>query len=778
VDAGSSRPTPDGRAAAPTGRALLRQLAGASAAGAVLAAAAGALPLLEVPGFELGLAASLACALVAGPLAGIAAARRELARAGPRAPSAARAFGEASAVVTVALVAAFAASAARAALVTPCRPLASAPLFGVVALPSALLAAALGVGAGIVARGRRVRAAFLYAAVTCASLTVTLLVAYLGPAASVADHLLGVWPGPLYDEALAVDARLALFRAGTLAWTAAAVAAVALVARRRAGARLLGPTACLALAVAAALAARAAGGGPTTRAALAEALGGVREGPRCVVHFPREKSASDAERILRDCEYNADAVARALALARPPRVTVWLYRSADEKRRLVGAGRTSYTKPWLAEVHVHDEGVPHPLLRHELVHALASAEARGPLRLPARAGVIVNGGLVEGLAMAVDVPAGNFGLHAWTRAMRDQGRLPALASLLGAGGFLGTAQARAYVAAGSFLRYQLDRHGPAAVLAAYREDDVARAFGRPLAVLEAEWQRFLDGVPVPAALAAAAEARFAHGSLFARACAREVADLDRRASLESASGRAAAAEALLRRAGALSGGDPAWLRVAADAWRAAGDLGRAQAILEEALRAAERAGGRPALRSGLLASLGDVRMRRGDAAGASERYREALALGVLGAEARTIQAKLAAADDPRLREAVAPWLLGVGDPALALARLAESDAPLARYLLSRARLARGAPVAARSSLASLDVAALPGPAFETEARRMAADALCRSGHWAEGIAAWTAIAADAQDAPREQAEDAARRCAFERVEYGAPVIGDADWPDR
>ena len=53
----------------------------------------------------------------------------------------------------------------------------------------------------------------------------SLATGYFGPSAAAHDHLLGFWPGPLYDEALEVDRRLLLFRAGTLAWTCAALAA-------------------------------------------------------------------------------------------------------------------------------------------------------------------------------------------------------------------------------------------------------------------------------------------------------------------------------------------------------------------------------------------------------------------------------------------------------------------------------------------------------------------------------------------------------------------------
>jgi hypothetical protein len=745
-----------------------------------VALAGGSLPLLDVPGFELGLFGALASGLVLGPALGIAAARREIAL-DERAPSVLRPFAAAAGVLAALLALLFFASALRAAVATPCRPLVSALLFVVIALPSALLASAVGVAVGVVARGRRRRAALLYAAVALASLAATALVAYLGPAAFAHDHLLGVWPGPLYDEALAVDSRLALFRAGTLAWTVAALAAASLVVRRQAGAGagLRVPGVGLAAAVAAAFLARAAGGRTTTRGEIAAALGGVREGPRCVVHLPRERSAAEAERFLRDCEYDAYAVARALGLSQPPRATVWLYRSAEEKQRLVGAGRTSFTKPWLAEIHVNEQGVPHPVLRHELVHALASVAADGPLRVPARAGLVVNAGLIEGLAVAVDVPAGSFGVHGWARAMRDQGRLPPLASLLGATGFFGAAPARAYTASGSFLRFLLDRYGPSPVLAAYRQDDVARAFGRPLAELDAEWQRFLDGVTVPPALAAAAEARFERGSLFARACAREVAALEDEAAHAAGAGRAATAETLLRRASALSDGDPTWLRGAADAWRNAGDLTRAEAILREALAGADAGGPRRALRAELLSGLGDLRLRRGDAPGAAEHYQAALASGAEGAEGRSLRAKLAAAGDARLRADVGPWLLGVGDPALALARMARSDSALARYLLARARIARGAPARALDDLGAFDDAALPDPAFGREARRMAAEARCMAGRWDAGIAAWTTVAASAGGkAAREQAEDAAQRCAFERDAFGEPVRWDGDWPGR
>jgi hypothetical protein len=481
----------------------------ALAAAVLLAAAgvaAGSLPLLEVPGYELGALGALAVALALGPALGVAAARAD---ARSPALAAARAAATALGLLGVLLLA----SLARAAL-GPCDPLFGLPLFLAAAAPPALLSPALAV---LVATAAPRRPVLAYAAVAAASLATTLARAYLGPAASLFDHLLGWWPGPIYDEALVLDRRVVLFRAATVLLAVAAAALAQALARRSRRA-----LAVAALAAGAAIPLHLAGG-PATRAEIARALGAVRDGPRCTLHLPREKPAADADRLHAECERDVDEIAAALGIAAPPHVTVFAYRSPAEKRRLVGAGETDYTKPWLAEIHVEaSPRSPHPVLRHEVVHAVASVLAPGPLHIPARARLLPSGALLEGLAVAL-TPRTPYGLHQRARVLRDLRLTPPMSSLLGDASFFSAPPARAYTAAGSFVRWLLDTRGPAPVAQAYGDLDLARAFGEPLSALEAEWNRFLDGVTVPPELRAEAEARFRHPGLFGMRCAREVA---------------------------------------------------------------------------------------------------------------------------------------------------------------------------------------------------------------------------------------------------------------
>jgi len=736
-------------------------------------------PLLQVPGYEVAMLGCLVSVLLGAPL-GIAAARGELQR---DRPSAAAAWCSAAGVLLGFLACLFAGSALGALVASPCSPFSAAAFFPVLAVPSALLATALGVACGLLARGRRGWAAGLYAAAALASLAAALLELYRGPAAFAFDSLFGYWPGPIYDDALRIDGRLLFARGEVLALTLLLVSGAELTIKLGKLGRLgrlghedrgatIWPFTALLLAVTIAAVLRAgsvAAGFPATRDELAAALGGRREGPRCRVFFPREKRPEEAERLLRDCEFDAAQVARALGIPDPPPrpVAVYVYRSDREKRRLVGAAQTDFTKPWIPEVHVNEDGWPHPVLRHELVHALAGSFAPGPFRVAARGGVLVSTGVVEGLAMAIDLPRGEWTLHEWTRAMRDLGVMPPIERLLGPAGFFSAAPARAYTASGSFIRFLLDRYGPEKVRALYATVDFERSFGQPLSQLVADWSAFLDAVPVAPELRSAAEARFHDPGLLRRTCARQVAELESRASALWERGSPGEAAPLWRAAADLSG-EPGYLRAEGNAWRAAGEPTCASRAYQDALAAAGT--GRSALRASVEEALGDLGWKAGRAQEAIARYRTALPLASDRSQTRALQAKLAALSDPRLAEATSGWLLGTEPPGVAMARLARSREPLAVYLLGRAYLSWGAPDLARPELAAAAAMTLPSPTFQVEARRLLAEADLRLGDWKRAIDGALQLAREADRvADGLRASDDAERCRFEQETYGVPA---------
>src|SRR5256885_4298750 len=302
-------------------------------------------------------------------------------------------------------------------------------------------------------------------------------------------HPGGMYPGPIYDEAISTSRALWLFRGDTLLY-AGACAGIALIAgpprpRRRGVVALL---ACGAGAAWMSLQAQKL----HWKAAVAQLdaeLGGRMETEHLVLHFPREKKDEERALLARDAENDVRAVARFFGIPPGPRIEIYLYRSAEEKRTLIGAAETSFTKPWLRQIHTNDAPVPHPILRHELVHAIGAQVADGPWGVPG--GLVPKMALVEGVAVAADWPPGEFTLHEEARALDDLHRLPDLRRLFRRGFFYAESGPRAYTAAGSFLRFIWETRGPAAFFRLYASPESI-----DLPSLVPQYLRFLQGLPL------------------------------------------------------------------------------------------------------------------------------------------------------------------------------------------------------------------------------------------------------------------------------------------
>ncbi len=695
---------------------------------ALLSVAAAFLPLADHLGYEAAELVALYAGLF-GAAPGIAAARLE------RAPS--RALARALPFALFALALPVAVLLLNGLRRPACDPLAGLWLYAALAVPSALLAAALGVACGYLAPRR---APWLVALVFAASLAVTLWPVWRGPQIFAFHHLGGMFPGPIYDEAIAATPALWIFRAGTLLYTLAACG-VALLAGGTRGRGLL-----LAL---------AAGGAGLFLSLHAERfhweasspqidreLGGLLQTAHLVLHFPREKKEAERSLLARDAEASYRAVRAFAGLevnAAAPKIDIYLYRSPSEKRRLIGAADTSFTKPWLRQIHSNDAPAPHPILRHELVHAVLAEVARGPWGVP---GLVPQMALIEGIAVAADWPPGELTVHEEARALRELKLMPDVTRLFTPGLFYAESGPRAYTTAGSLVRFLWETRGPGYL----REVYAGRAALGDLQVLAEAYGRFLDALPASPRAVALASQRFFAPAIMRKPCAHEVAGLERDAVAAGQRGDPARAEELWSRCSALEPDDPAPLAQLGRAQLAAGQLAAARATQERALRHPKLS--RP-LRAQLLTEAGDAAWKASDLSAAAARFDEAAALPQAEPGERALQLRRRALADPQSWPALRP-LLADGDTGPAV-WLALRDLDLARpadgvfaYLLAK-QLQNHAAWAECAGYARAALSRpLPGSLFRQEALRM------------QGIAAW------------HLGDDALARAAFTALSAGAP----------
>lgn len=648
-------------------------------------------------------------------------------------------------------------------------------------LPGVVLAAVVGVAAGAAVR-RAGLATALAVLVPLAGVAATVHRFYASPAIALYGHFFGWFPGAIYDEAIELPVELGTFRGVTALLTGGlALLVVALWDRGRMRLRLGRGKLPAAVSGAALLAAAGAAvafgpelGHRTTAAHVEEELGARVQGERCIVVAPREMAHDELLRHVADCDFHVHRAEQVLGVRQRAPITAFLFRNADEKRRLMGAGRTHVAKPWRHEVYLNAEPWPHRVLGHEVAHVVAGSAASGPWQVAGRlAGWWPSPGLIEGVAVAVAwEPRDRLTPHQWARAMLELDRMPDLAPVVGLG-FLVEQGALAYTVAGSFVAYLREHHGPAAVRRAYRAGDVERATGRPLPELEAEWRRYLRRVPLPPEAMALARKRFEGGSIFTTVCPRRVALLRRRVQEDR---RAGDPHRLAETCSELLDIDAADTGARAHLVGALARLGRSEAAREELARLAGPLDAPAPVVAQARERLADAAWRQGEVAEAAALYRSLLREPQSDEAARVREVKALALEAGGEQAALLYELLvgdaGLGAPSPAVVHLARRldglrDDGLGEYLEARQLYFHRRFESAAELFEAALVQGLPTARLQAETERLLGTSLFASGRLDAADAVWAARTGPTRSpATRAEARRWRDRIAFTR--RGAP----------
>ena len=388
---------------------------------------------------------------------------------------------------------------------------------------------------------------------------------YAAPPVFMYNPILGYFPGNLYDENVELGMPLLWSRLEQLAWVGAIVAMVAarldvprfrITREPRPAGRRVAPLVVAIAFTAGGLALHVFSGDLGYRIESGEiqtALGGRVETEHFIIHYAKTPEIErDISLVAADHELRYAQVVGQLGVAPPGKLRSYLFGSRDQKARWIGARDVEMAKPWRREIYLEHRAFPHTSLRHEIAHAVASAFGDPMFGVAAQriAGipVMISPGLIEGLAVAVDWPAGYERLtpHQSVRAMQAMGLTPTIRELLSLR-FLTVSSARSYTTAGSFLRFLLDTYGPASLRALYASGgDFASASGKSISTLEAEWRTMISAISLPTEEIEGTRERFRRGSVFSRPCPHANAARRERAIKAYAQGNRGRAISLLR----------------------------------------------------------------------------------------------------------------------------------------------------------------------------------------------------------------------------------------
>ena len=735
------------------------------------------LPLAQLPGYELGELLTLALGLLT-PIIAITAARTErvMVRSGlAQHASVLRAFGASVSLSVAALLPCFLLATVSALTTSQCDPFATMAFFPLLTLPTAAFAGAWGTLLGFAVPKRRALVLAYFALIVGALLYAAWPILF-GPQVFAFSSLYGYVPGPLYDETLKVTSALGWFRLQTALGTVLLLTLTSALFESRLAVLTWRPpslNAALLLSLtsigwAALDSYRTTLGFGATDASVQEALGGQEETEHFTLYYPRGKKRLELERMTRDMEFRYQQLAEFLGTTAPGKVSVYWYRNGDEKNRLVGASRTQFAKPWRREVHINDAPFPHEVLKHELVHALAAPFGAKPFGVTATlGGLFPHAGVIEGLAVAVDNPVDDLTLHQWAKGLKQLELLPDAAALMKPAGFYAAPPSRAYTAAGSFIRWLQDQHGSEKLRALYRQGDFQGVYGQSLDALGQEWSAFLDTVPLDEESKQLAYARFRRASIFARACAREVANLSQTAAQLVDSDPAQALEKY-RRCAELQPDEPSFRMGEASALQRLEQPGEADQVLTRLAAAMKPF---PASAADALMARADLAVKSGKLDDAKTLLDEIVALKVSPTLDRTARVKKAALENETVREDMWRYFTpGNDEVKLFFLRDAWQRAPqhpLLGYLIGRRLFQAQEPLRAREYLAGTLADQTVPLSIRRETYRLSLEASFLAGDCGQ-VQAWAATPPwdSAALALTARATEWAARCNFEQRVYG------------
>ena len=734
---------------------------------ALVAVALCFVPLFDVLGFERAFVTGLVSA-VTSPIVAVTSIRRAREKGGSDlARVAAHALLLNLAMLLPSLIAGFLVELFN----TPCDPEAGVLFMFLCAGGNAFFGTALGLLGGTLAH-RRGLPGIIIALILIAFFAIALRRLYSEPQIFIYSVPFGFWPGSIYDEQLAVDTTLVAFRGYTFFYALTIAAAVrALLDREQMIVTLSRPRltaiAGVAILLFATLSFYRSGeslGFDLTRASIERVLTRKVVTDELEIYIDPSVSPEQVENIVLDHRFRYDQLARFFDFRPSQRIRSFVYRDSGQKQRLMGAGQTQISRPWAAEIHIDGFDYPHPILKHELAHAFSAEIAAGLFKVPATGAILVNIGVVEGLAVAADWRSSEMTVHGWTRAMRALGLAPDLRKTLDIAGFWAISSARAYTVAGSFVRFLVDEHGMEKFAVLYSSNDFQEAYGRSLDALVTEWEHYIDSLPLPEGDLLIAEHRFKRPGIFQKVCAHKAANISARGYGRLSSGDVDGALEDLLQLLEYTPNDPAPLIAISSA------LAR-QKRLPEAKLYAERALGIESTTQKANATareaLANVEWQLGQVDRARTGYEEVLTLHLSTPSDRLQLARLAALERPiELQSTLREYLTGELSSPLALVRLggaarAHPDDALVRYLYARNLESAGAIPEALAELEAALAGQLPGDPLVREAKLAAGRLLLAAREAARAEAAFRAIQlAESSPAIGLEAGDWADRASF------------------
>jgi hypothetical protein len=333
-----------------------------------------------------------------------------------------------------------------------------------------------------------------------AFIIVSLLEVFLYPQVFTYNPLIGLFPGPIYDELIDFDSKLLLYRIYNLIYFTGFYLLLRIMKRKYSDFRrrindrkifqAVFSLSVLIIFFAVYWIGNLSLGFTIPLSKIEKELGGKLTTEHFILIYPKEISKEKAAISALHHEFYYNEISKATNLYPAEKITSILFSSSEQKKKYIGSANADISKPWLNSVVTgfdnHDA-----TLKHEIVHAFSSLIGGKILK----ASYWFNPALMEGFAAAIEDKEDNNGLYSAAYTIKKFNSRITAADLLSGLNFFGQVSSISYVYSGAFIKWLIEKYGVEKFKQLYTDPDYPKYYSKSLAELGKEFDSFILSAP-------------------------------------------------------------------------------------------------------------------------------------------------------------------------------------------------------------------------------------------------------------------------------------------
>lgn len=206
-----------------------------------------------------------------------------------------------------------------------------------------------------------------------------------------------------------------------------------------------------------------------------------------VIYLPQQLNKDEEKYITLLHEYYFQRQTNFFTAKPEQKITSFVFRSSDEKRKYFGAGNADVAKLWLNQIYLSLDSYEQSL-NHELAHIFAGKWSNNFLKIDAN----YNPATVEGIASAADPVYDDMDIH-FPAFLASQNNLQlSIQSLFSGFSFFSNVSSLSYIYAGSFCKFLIDEYGIETFKEFFHSGEFEKSYNKSIAEAETRYRKFLD----------------------------------------------------------------------------------------------------------------------------------------------------------------------------------------------------------------------------------------------------------------------------------------------